>query len=566
MALYIFRFSSTRFITPVLIFSSVAFSLFSILSVAMIMPVINYIFDYQSFLRTFGDLFPVRKPSPDVLLAMIAAAWLIFLLKNIFYYLSARATYSLEKSLTERFGGDLYHVMLNEPADQFYTGRHAERLNRLTTWLQRYSRATADGYASISRALPLLTGYFIILLSISWSLTALILIAIPFMTWTAHAFNKKIRLTADEERAGWDKLIHVLHQALSSVKLIRLFNSTGYETGRFQSSLGRFLRQSMRRIHLSGLSVTVLEMTGVTFGLLLLFMTGYGMWIGDFHFGPGGLVLFIASVFSMIDPAKWTVKSIQDLKEAASIRRQFVSSMKQTKPRLTNKRLHEFKSEIRWEEVNYRYPAADNYIFRNAGLIIRPKEKLLITGISGIGKSTFVDLTAGLLTPESGLITIDGIDVTEIQPGDISGIIGVLTQEPFLFNDTIRNNLNYPPSDRPDHVLRMALGRVQLENWLTALPGQLDTVIGERGATMSGGEKQRLTLARLLLRNPQIIFLDEATSGLDIVMENELMTMITDLFSDRTIVMISHRPSLSAFANRHIEIINQRFSVIHRQT
>ncbi len=153
------------------------------------------------------------------------------------------------------------------------------------------------------------------------------------------------------------------------------------------------------------------------------------------------------------------------------------------------------------------------------------------------------------------------IDSSFIDPA----LFGVLTQEPFLFNDTVRYNLNYPSRILPDHVLRHALSKVQLDEWIEKLPDQLDTIIGERGATMSGGEKQRLTLARLLLRDPQIIILDEATSGMDVCMESELMAMVLALFHDRTIIMISHRPSLSVFANRHIEISNQRFSEIHRQ-
>ncbi len=286
----------------------------------MIMPVINYIFDYQSFLRTFGDWIVLRKPSPEVLLVMIVLAWIIFLLKNIFYFLSNRLSFSLECKRTQWLGEKLYRNMLNEPMDQYYERRHAERLNRLTTWVQKYSHTVTEGIASLSRALPLLTGYFIILLSISWSLTIVMLIAIPFMTWIAHGFNNRLRNITDQERGEWDSLIHTIHQALSSIKLIRLFHSEEHEIGNFCSRLSRHLQWGFRKTAASGFSVMTLEMIGVTFGLILLFMTGYGKWIGDFQFGPGGLVLFIASVFSMIDPAKWTVRSFQDFKEAASIR------------------------------------------------------------------------------------------------------------------------------------------------------------------------------------------------------------------------------------------------------
>lgn len=544
-----------------LVLSSVFYSLFSILSVAMIMPVINYIFDFQSFQRAFGEWIPLRKPSPDFLLIMIGAAWFIFLLKNVFYFASVYLAQVLERKRTERLSASLYGGMLNEPMDRFYTGRHAERISRLTTWVQKYAHAHSEGIASLNRALPLLAGYLMILLAISWSLTLLILIAVPLLTWMAHIFSRRIRHAADEERNAWDTLMHVIHQALSSVKLIRLFHSEEHETKIFSQRLKELNSSVLRKARLSGYSVTTLEMTGVTFGLFLLFMTGYGIWTGDFRFGPGGLVLFIASVFSMIDPAKWAVKSFQDFKEAASIMRQLKCDKYPADLPRNRFRIQEFRHEIRWHDVSYRYPENKDYVFRNANLAIATSDRILLTGESGIGKSTFIDLTTGLLTPESGRITIDGTDVTEIHPDDISKLFGVLTQEPFLFNESVRGNLNYPSADHPDHGLRTALKKVQLDEWEIALPNRLETIIGERGATLSGGEKQRLTLARLLLRDPQIIILDEATSGLDVNMESEIIKMILSLFPGRTIIMISHRPSLESFAIRQIRIENQTFII-----
>ncbi len=550
-----------RLITLSLVACSVLYSVFSILSVAMIMPVINYIFDFQSFQRAFGEWIAVRKPSPDFLLIMIAAAWFIFLLKNIFYYASNLLSQALERKHTERLSVSLYADMLNGPMDRFYAGRHGERISRLTSWTPKYALAHSEGIASLSRALPLLAGYFMILLAISWSLTLLILMAVPLLTWMAYAFSRRIRQAADEERTGWDALMHVIHQALSSVKLIRLFHSEDHETETFSRRLKEHSSSVLRKTRLSGFSLTTLEMTGVTFGLFLLFMTGYGIWTGDFRFGPGGLVLFIASVFSMIDPAKWAVKSYQDFREAAAIMRQLKSGEHKVSPVLGNTRLTDFRHDIRWHDVVYRYPGNQSYIFRNANLAIASGERILLTGESGIGKSTFIDLTTGLLTPESGRITIDGTDVTEIHPEDISKLFGVLTQEPFLFNESVRNNLNYPSADHPDHWLRTALKKVQLEEWEIAIPYRLETIIGERGAALSGGEKQRLTLARLLLRDPQIIILDEATSGLDVNMESEIMKMILSLFPGRTVIVISHRHSLETFANRLMRIENGTFTV-----
>lgn len=540
-----------------LIVFSTAYSLFAVFSVAMIMPAINLIFDPESFLRLIGPHLIIREFTPLWLTGVLILAWLCFALKNGFYFLSNRYREKLEAALMMKYGQKVYAPMLTEPLERYYNVRHASRIQRVTAVVRDYVRLRVGAVTMMSRVGPLLVGYGLILFWISLPITFTVLLALPLMTalaqWKRRRIEKEIRL----ERNAWDKLHHLVHQSLSAMRLVRLLNATGYEIYRYRDQMQLYLHHNAVKENLQDRKLIFLEMTGVSVGLLVLIMTGYAIQSGQFHSGPGGLVLFVASVFSMIDPAKGLVKSLQDFRTSTRIQTDL--NRLQEEQQWKTIRIDHFGTEIEWRKVSYRYPGQTGYVFQEANLQIRPKDRIFLTGESGSGKSTFVDLTTGLLQPQEGEIVLDHQRIFSVHPEDISRLVGVMTQEPLIFHDTLRRNLDYPENGYPDALLYDALEKAGLRAWFGHQTEGFDTIIGERGATLSGGEKQRLALARLILRNPEVLILDEATSGLDVEMETALISRIMDLFTGRTIILISHRLSLSAFATRHIRIAGQKF-------
>ncbi|MBL7961762.1 ABC transporter ATP-binding protein, partial [bacterium] len=410
----------------------------------------------------------------------------------------------------------------------------------------------------VARNIPLIILYSAVLIFISWKLMALSLVLIPLISLAGNRFHKILQKSIADEQHALSRLIHHLQQKLYGIKLIKLFNSEKFELGKFHEQSSELKRVFQFRDRVESIGVSVVEMIGVSAGVLLLYVIGTETLGGQFHYGPGGFVLFIAAVFSLIDPVKNLIRSVHSFRESevlwATLRQLKVKE--HLEPEISESP-QLFEKQIVFDNVSFHFENRSDPVFENLNLKINHGEKIMLTGKSGVGKSTLIDLLLGLYQPSSGVVSIDKIPLININRKYLSRIFGVVTQEAFLFHDTIRNNIAYDMYEITDDQIMEALHKVQLWEWYIQQPRGLDTVIGDRGQTMSGGEKQRLILARLILRNPDILIFDEATSSLDIPAEKALYTTILNLFSDKTMVFISHRHTLYPFTGRLVEIKNR---------
>jgi subfamily B ATP-binding cassette protein MsbA len=356
-----------------------------------------------------------------------------------------------------------------------------------------------------------------------------------------------------------------MYQKLYAIKLIKIFNSEQLEQEKFRSQNEELTRIHRQKDSVESSGLAVVEMIGVTAGVLLLYFVGRETLDGRFNFGPGGFVLFIAAVFSLIDPIKNTVKSWRAVKESNILWGEIRATFSDHDPPVAPmKRVTAFQDRIDFKNISFRHKDRLPFLFEKLDLTIYRGEKIALIGKSGIGKSTLMDLLLGLYQPTEGSILLDGTPVSGIDRSDRARLFGVITQETFLFHDTVRHNLVYNLCTTDDAQVKEALEAVHLGDWLKQQPRGLDTVIGERGSTLSGGEKQRVALARMILRNPQILIFDEATSALDLRTESLIHHMIMELFSALTIIFVSHRNSIARLADRTIVIRQKRAADINR--
>ncbi len=219
-----------------------------------------------------------------------------------------------------------------------------------------------------------------------------------------------------------------------------------------------------------------------------------------------------------------------------------------------------FEREVRFENVSFSHDPASADVLRDIDLSLPAGSFTVLSGASGAGKSTFLDLLGGLVEPTAGRILIDGTELTPTLAPSWRRSIGYMAQEAFLFHDTIRANLTWAAPGASDELLLEAIHRVGLSGLLRSLPKGLDTIVGDRGANLSGGERQRLALARTLLRKPRLILLDEPASALDAGNERNILTLIESLRGTATIVLVTHRPSAIAGADRHVILDERRTS------
>lgn len=553
--MYSFIFKTSRSQSITIILYCFFYSVFAAASVSILMPFVNFIFsDYNPIVNI--PLFSfLQSDKKTWLIVLCLTTWFVFLLKNLFFVAAQLRTSRMKNDLLQQLREDYLQRILGQSLDYFHSTPAGYINTRIFDVTRQFAEKLSVSFYDISRSIPLILLYSAILIFISWKLMALSLVLVPLLSLAGNQFHKILQKSISEEQHVLGRLVQHIQQKIYGIKLIKLFHSEKFELEKFRQQNAELKRVFLFRDRMESAGISVVEMIGVSAGVLLLYVIGSETLEGRFNYGPGGFVLFIAAVFSLIDPVKNLIRSIHTVKEADVLWKTLHQLKITEKVRsVPSRTIEHFEHQIEFSNVAFHFDNHPAPLFENLNLKINKGEKIVLAGKSGIGKSTLIDLMLGLYQPSSGTVTLDGIPVSEIHRKSLSNIFGVVTQEAFLFHDSIRNNIAYNVNVLSDEEIIEAIKKVQLFDWFVQQPQGLNTVIGDRGQTMSGGEKQRLVLARLILRNPDVLIFDEATSALDIPSEKALHETVFRIFSDKTMLFISHRHTIYPFADRIVEI------------
>ncbi len=290
-----------------------------------------------------------------------------------------------------------------------------------------------------------------------------------------------------------------------------------------------------------GLAV-ITELIGVGAGLFVLEVGGRAILEGELS--PGTFVLFLGSLWSLLQPIK-KLSRLHAINQQALVAAKRVVDILDTQPGVREavgaKPFAHFSKEIRFEDVWFRYQEPDRFVLSGVGLTVKAGEVIGIVGSSGSGKTTLVNLIPRFYDPVKGRVTIDGVDLKEVTLRSLRAQIGLVTQEPFLFHDTVRANIAFGrPQATLDEVIQAAKV-ANADDFIRRFPKGYDTLVGELGGRLSGGERQRIAIARAVLKDPPILILDEATSQLDSESEALVQEALDRLMEERTVFVISHR-------------------------
>ena len=320
----------------------------------------------------------------------------------------------------------------------------------------------------------------------------------------------------------------------------------------------RIAMKSIKRMLLLG---NFTELIGVAIALFIIFYSGRQVIEGYLSFGA--FTLFMAALLSLVKPFKKLsqVNSIMQQAVAASSRiYEVLDSSPSVKERLGAKELAGFNNNIKFENVCFSY--GEQEVLKNINLEVRKGQLLAIVGPSGVGKSTLVDLIPRFYDPIKGRILIDGIDIQEVSLKSLRLSIGIVKQEIILFNDTVKVNIAYGKIDASQREIEEAARQAYAHDFIKDLPLGYETIIGDRGMKISGGERQRIAIARALLKNPPILILDEATSQLDSGSERIVQEALDRLIQGRTVFVIAHR--LSTVRNAHIILVLDKGRIVEQ--
>ena len=359
-------------------------------------------------------------------------------------------------------------------------------------------------------------------------------------------------------RRGQDKLAeiqNILHETITGNRIVKAFGMELWEMNRFRSAARRLFRANLRSVRVQAISSPLMDAFG-SVAIALLLLVGRQR-ILHHQMTTGSFIAFLVAVFTLYDPVRKFALFYNSFQQALGASEEifrFMDSQDDVREKRRAFALKGFREGIRFEQVGFGYQDEERgertRVLHDISFDVTPGEVIALVGPSGAGKSSLVNLIPRFFDVDEGRILLDGHDLRDVTISSLRALIGKVTQEIVLFNDTVRNNIAYGQPDVPIERVEMAARMALAHDFIEAMPAGYDTVIGERGARLSGGERQRIAIARAILKNAPILILDEATSALDVESERAVQAALANLMRDRTSFVIAHRLSTVRRATR----------------
>lgn len=399
---------------------------------------------------------------------------------------------------------------------------------------------------------------------ISWRLLLITMVVTPLAAWTIAWLAKSIKRTHRRAMAELSTIYEVLNESLGNMKVIRAYTTEDYECQRFNSAAKKYYKNNMKIARYKSLTSPSAEMMGMLMVILAVLAGGYMVLnqqthlfgflrISDRPMDPSSLTLFFAFLAGASDPARRLSGLFTSVQQAiASSERVF--ELLDRQPELVDppapQTIPTPLSELRLENVSFGY-GGDQLTVQNIDLTVKSGEAIALVGPNGCGKTTLLSLLLRFYDPSDGSITMNGVDIRQVEMQALRRKIGLVTQESFLFNDTIAANIRYGNSDAPDESVIEAAKQAYAHSFITEkLSLGYETVVGPSGNRLSGGQRQRIALARAILRDPEILLLDEATSQIDVQSEQAIHAGLAAFMQGRTSILVTHRASTLDLVDR----------------
>jgi subfamily B ATP-binding cassette protein MsbA len=473
----------------------------------------------------------------------------VFLLRCLADFVSGYAFQHIGLGVTTDIRNDLYRSIL-EQSSRFHADHPSgELVARVINDVALMQNAVANRLLDLFQQSFTLVALLGLLLSTHFRLALVSLIVAPALVYPIVRFGKGMRRTSHRSQERMADLASLMAEGVRGHRVVKAFGMEDFELGRFREATRRHLRVNLWAQMLANSSGPVVESLAVIGAAGLLVYAGKA--IRSHELSAPELVQFLTTLFMLYDPIRKLNKVNMILQEATAAS-QRVSRLMEIPNDIEEhpqaREVETVRQGLTYERVSFHYE--DRPVLRDVSLSIRAGEIVALVGPSGAGKTTMVNLLPRFFDPVSGRIALDGVDTRELKIKSLRALIGIVTQDTVLFNDTVRNNIAYGRSDLPIERVREAAAAAYADEFVMQLPKGYDTVIGEAGVRLSGGQRQRLAIARALLKNAPILILDEATSHLDSESEALVQKALYNLIQGRTTLVIAHRLSTVTRADR----------------
>lgn len=494
----------------------------------------------------------VRPDKTDTLIRICWVTLLIAVLKNVFLYIQGFFMAFVQQSFIRNIRNRLFEQYQKLSMAYFHRTRTGQLMSRVTNDVVVLNETIDIGFNHLvadSIAVLVFSSFLII---ISWKLTLLASIVLPIIFYFIYYVGKKLRKYSVRSQERMADVTSVLEENVSNIRIVKAYAMDKFEIGKFNNATHRFFKALLKMVRVRMLATPINDIMATTAGLFILWYAGTKILAAESTLLAEDFILFIFAMFSMIKPVKSLSNihiKVQEGMAAAGRIFEVLDEPPRVKDIDNAVELDKFENSVKYKDIVFTYDTGDQ-VLDKISFEVKRGQIFAVVGPSGAGKSTLFDLLPRFYDPQKGSIEIDGVDIKNISIRSLRSLMGIVTQETFLFNDTVRNNVAYGISDVSEEALISAAKMANAYDFIERLPDKFETQIGNRGVMLSGGQRQRLAIARALLRNPDILIFDEATSSLDTESEVQVQEAINRLMQGRTTLVIAHRLSTITSADK----------------
>ena len=566
------------------VFFNILYSLFSALSFVALIPMLDVLFGkaqpiteapvYSGNLLDLGSYgkaylnYKVGALAGEntiwALAIVIALVLSLFLLKNLFSYLASFFITYLRNGVLKDLRNNLYKKIVNQPIAFFSDQRKGDIMSRMIGDVNEVQNSMLSALESFIREPLTIIFSILVMLGISVKLTLFTFIFIPIAAAVISKIGKSLKKNSIAVQQEQGRFLSLIEETIGGLRVIKAFNAESIFSKRFADSSQTFNRLSNKVMNRQNLGSPMSEFLGILMIAVLLWFGG-SLVLVDKTLEGTQFIAFMGLAYNILTPAKAISKASYDMRRGNAAAERILEILDYENPIKERENpvvMKDFTTAISVKDITFAY--AEQPVLTNFSLEVTKGKTVALVGQSGSGKSTIANLITRFYDVNEGAILIDGVDVKDMQTASLRKLIGVVSQDSILFNDTIKNNLLIGKPDATDEELITAAKIANAYEFINDLPEGFDTNIGDAGSKLSGGQKQRLSIARAVLKNPPIMVLDEATSALDTESERLVQNALENMMKHRTSIVIAHR--LSTIQNADLIVVMQKGRIIEQGT
>lgn len=476
-------------------------------------------------------------------------------LSNLFTYLSGVVLAKVRATVIKGMRMDIFNKVSALHIGYFSNERKGDLMSKMTNDVQEVENTIVQSLRVVFREPATIVLYFSVLFFMSVKLTLFTILIIPISGAIIGGITRRLKKRAIESQESLGRIVNILDETLGGMRVIKAFNAERFIGKKFDQETDYYSHVNVSMARKNELASPISQFLGVSVVAGILVYGGSLVLSGKTDLGASDFITYIIIFTQVLNPAKEISRAVSSIQRGiASAERIFevINTKSEIEAPANPKKITAFQDAIEFKQVSFGYE--DRLVLKDIDFKLEKGKTVALVGPSGGGKSTMADLVPRFYDPTSGSISLDGVDLRSFSPADLRGLMGIVTQESILFNDTVFNNIAFGIEDVTEEKVIEAAKISNAHGFISQLENGYQTSIGERGSKLSGGQRQRLSIARAVLKNPPILILDEATSALDSESELLVQEALTKLMTSRTTLVIAHRLSTIQHADEILVI------------